>query len=140
MKNFSRDNCPLVSIVIPCRNEEKYIDKCLDSIISQSYPKDKLEVLVMDGMSEDGTREILKKYQKEYSFIKILDNPKKFISSAINIGIKKAKGKVIVEIDAHSVYKKDHLTKCWDYLIKYKSDSVVVRIITLPSKNTFSAN
>ena len=71
-----------VSVIVPCRNEEKFISKCLDSIISQDFPKDELEVLVMDGMSEDKTREILTKYQKEYSFIKILDNPKKITPSA----------------------------------------------------------
>ncbi|PIP12385.1 MAG: glycosyl transferase, partial [bacterium (Candidatus Stahlbacteria) CG23_combo_of_CG06-09_8_20_14_all_40_9] len=51
-----------ISIVIPCRNEEKFIGKCLDSIIEQDYPKDKLEILVVDGMSEDRTREIMKEY------------------------------------------------------------------------------
>lgn len=129
----------LVSIIIPCRNEEKFIAKCLDSIISQDFPKEKIEVLVVDGMSVDRTRKILKKYQRGFSFVKMLDNPKKFTPSAMNIGIKKAKGKVIMKIDAHSVYKKDYLTKCLDYLIKYKADAVGGRIITLPSKNTFSA-
>jgi len=50
---------PFISIIIPCRNEEKFIDKCLDSIIAQNYPKDKLEILIIDGMSEDGTRGIV---------------------------------------------------------------------------------
>ena len=68
----------VVSIVIPCRNEEKYIGRCLDSVIEQDYPKDKMEILVVDGMSEDRTRKIINKYIKKYSFIKLLENPEKF--------------------------------------------------------------
>lgn len=65
---------PLVSIVIPSRNEEKFIGMCLDSIIANDYPKDKIEVLIVDGVSEDGTREIVEKYIQQYPFIKISDN------------------------------------------------------------------
>ena len=68
------NNLLFVSIIIPCRNEEKYIAKCLDSILSQDYPKDKLEVLVVDGMSEDKTKEIVKDYSKKYPYIKLLEN------------------------------------------------------------------
>jgi len=49
----------LVSIIIPCRNEERYIEKCLETILSQDYPKEKLEVLVVDGASEDRTKEVI---------------------------------------------------------------------------------
>lgn len=79
---------PFVSIIIPCRNEEKFIGKCLDSIIAQDYPKDKLEVLVVDGMSNDKTRDVLKDYAEKYSFIKTLDNPQRETPVAMNIGIK----------------------------------------------------
>ena len=75
---------PLVSVIIPCRNEEKYIVKCLDSIVSQDYPKENLEVLVVDGMSEDGTKEIIQDYSKKYPFIKLLENPKKFTPFSLN--------------------------------------------------------
>lgn len=60
MKNFAKNNLPLIS-TIPCRNEEKFISRCFDSIIAQDYPKDKLEVLIVDGMSEDGTKRMKKK-------------------------------------------------------------------------------
>ena len=53
---MDNNNLPLVSIIIPCRNEEKFIGKCLDSILAQDYPQEKMEVLVVDGMSEDKTR------------------------------------------------------------------------------------
>jgi len=139
MKNFSRDNCLLVSIIIPCRNEEKFIGKCLDSIISQNYPKEKLEVLVIDGMSEDKTREIIKNYSQKYSFIKLLDNPRKFIPSALNIGIENSKGEVIIRMDSHAVYDKEYVLKCLEYLEKYKADNVGGVIKTIPFKNTIIA-
>jgi len=61
----------VISIVIACRNEEKYISKCLGSIIAQDYPKDKLEILVVDGRSKDRTKEIIEKYSKQYPFVKL---------------------------------------------------------------------
>ena len=105
-------NNNIISIIIPCRNEEKYIGKCLDSLIRQDFPKDRLEVLVMDGMSEDGTRKIIETYSQKWSFIKLLNNPRKITPSALNIGIKKSKGEIIIRMDSHSTYKKDYISKC----------------------------
>ena len=56
------NNKPLVSVVVPCRNEEKYIERCLDSILNQDYPE--IEIIIADGLSEDRTKEILIRYQK----------------------------------------------------------------------------
>jgi len=68
-----------VSTIFPMCNEEKFIGQSLDSIIVNDYPKEKLEVLVIDGMSEDGTREIVKRYIKQHPYIKLLENPQKYI-------------------------------------------------------------
>ena len=127
------------SIIIPCRNEEKFIDKCLDSIINQDYPKGKLEVLVIDGISEDKTREIIKSYAQKYSFIKLLDNPKRFTPFGLNVGIKNAKGEIIIRLDAHANYSSDYIRKCVENLRKYKVDNVGGIVKTLPSKNTLTA-
>ncbi len=113
-----------VSIIIPCRNEDQFIGKCLDSVIVNDYPKDRLEVLVIDGMSQDGTRDVAERYVKDYSFIKLFDNPKKIIPTAMNIGIKKAKGDIIMKIDAHSAYEKNYISKCVKYLHEYNADNV----------------
>ncbi len=121
-----------ISIIIPCRNEGKFISKCLESIILQDYSKEKLEVLVVDGMSEDGTREILKGYAKKYLFIKVLDNPKKITPCALNIGIKNAKGEIIMRIDAHTTCEKDYMLKCIKYLNGYNADNVGGIMVTLP--------
>jgi cellulose synthase/poly-beta-1,6-N-acetylglucosamine synthase-like glycosyltransferase len=128
-----------VSIIVPCRNEKKYIEHCLDSIISNDYPKDKLEVLVVDGMSEDGTREIIEKYAQRYPFIQLLDNPNKVVPNAMNIGIKRAKGDLIIRMDVHNVYCKDYISKVVYWLEKSKADNVGGIWITLPGKNTVKA-
>jgi len=126
---------PFVSIIIPCRNEEKFIAKCLNSILANDYPKDKLEVLIVDGMSEDGTREIV----KEYSFIKLLDNPKKIVPTAMNLGIKDAKGSIIIRMDAHNEYPKDYISEVVYWLEKSGADNVGGILVTLPGADTLKA-
>lgn len=133
-KNFS--NLPLVSVIIPCRNEEKYIGKCLDSIISQNWPKDRIEVLAIDGASEDKTRKIIEDYSKKYQFIKLLENPKKYTSFGLNIGIKAAKGEIIIRMDCHATYEKNYISKCIKYLNEYKVDNVGGFMITVSRNDT----
>ena len=101
-----------VSIVIPCRNEEKYISKCLDSIIHSDYDKNFLEVLVCDGMSDDDTRKIITGYKE--NFIRLIDNPAKTTPHALNAGIKNSVGEIIIILGAHSEILPDYITKCID--------------------------
>ncbi|MDI6602619.1 MAG: glycosyltransferase family 2 protein [Patescibacteria group bacterium] len=128
-----------VSIIIPCRNEEKFIGRCLQSLLEQDYPKENLEVLVIDGNSEDGTREIIRDFSSKHSFIKLLENLKKFTPFGLNIGIKNSRGEVIVRMDAHASYEKDYVSKCVKYLQEYNADNVGGVIKTLPAKNTLMA-
>jgi len=130
-----------VSVIIPCRNEEKYIEKCLGSILNQDYPKDRIEILVVDGMSEDRTREIINKFKiKNSRFkIKILDNFQRFTPIGLNIGIKEAEGDIIMRMDAHAGYENNYISKCVKYLKKYNADNVGGVTITLPRENTLVA-
>ena len=128
-----------VSVIIPCRDEERFVSKCLDSIIKQDYPKENLEVLVVDGKSEDRTKEIVKEYSQKYSFIRLLENPQKFTPFGLNIGIKEAKGKVIVRMDSHAEYPKDYISKCVRYLKESGTDNIGGVIKTLPAKDTLNA-
>lgn len=130
------NNLPLVSIIVPCRNEEKYIEKCLNSILNQTHPKERLEILVVDGRSEDRTREIIK---KEFGEVKLLDNPKKIFPAANNLGIKEAKGEIIAILGCHAIYPRDYIEKCVKYLKKYDADDVGGRLEPLPGENTFIA-
>ncbi len=135
---FAMENkLPYVSIIIPCRNEESFIGKCIDSIIANDYPKNKFEVLVIDGMSDDGTRDIVKGYTQQYSFIKLLDNPEKITPVAFNIGIKKAEGEVIAIMGAHATCEKQYISKCVKYLDEYNADNVGGTMITVPREDTF---
>lgn len=139
MESFSKikSTLPQISIIIPCRNEEGFISKCLDSIIDTDFPKENLEVLVIDGDSEDKTRKIVKEYIEKNPFIKLLDNPKKFTPFALNIGIREAKGEIIIRADAHSQYDRDYISKSVEYLLEYKKDNKrpdnVGGVIKIPS-------
>ena len=128
--------CLFISIVIPCRNEEAYIDQCLASILANDYPKDEVEVLVVDGMSEDGTRAVVARYARRYRSVHLVDNPKRVIPVALNIGIKRAIGEVIMRMDAHATYDQKYISKCVNALEKHGAESVggIWRII--PRTNT----
>ena len=126
----------ITSIIIPCRNEEKFISRCLDSLIMNDYPKNELEILVMDGVSEDDTRKIVERYQEQYPYIKLFKNPKKTTPHALNIGVKQAEGEIIMKIDAHSSYERDYISKCVKYLKEYNADNVGGVLQIVPSQNT----
>ena len=132
-------NLAAVSVIIPCRNEEKFISKCLDSLIKQNCSKENLEILVIDGMSEDRTRELVAQFSERHSFIKLLENSKKITPAALNIGIKNAQGGIIIRMDAHSVYREDYIANCVKYLNKYDADNVGGVLITVPTENTITA-
>lgn len=116
----------MLSVVVPIYNEEKYIAQCIDSILSQDYPKDNLEILFVDGRSTDNTREIVNEYSFKYPFIKLLDNPLKVAPSAMNIGIKASQGDVIIRLDAHANYEKNYFSTLVRMLKILNADNVGV--------------
>ena len=95
--------------------------------------------MVIDGASKDKTKTIIKEYSKQYSFVRLIDNPKKIKPVALNIGIKKANGKFIIIMDAHAKYRNNYVLKCIGTAIKYKTDNVGGVLKTTPIKNTLSA-
>jgi len=101
----------LVSIIIPCRNEEKHIGKVLANVIAQDYPKDFQEVFVVDGESEDKTRDIIQDYTAKYKNINYLSNPEIVVPFALNKAIKMARGSIILRMDAHAVYPKNYVSE-----------------------------
>jgi len=125
MKNLSKNNLPLVSIIIPCRNEERFIGKCLDSILEQDYPRERLEILVVDGMSEDGTKRIVQEFMKKYSIIKIFNNPQKFTPFGMNIGVTNSRGDMVVMVSAHSILDKEFVRFGVNYLARIKEADAV---------------
>jgi len=127
------------SIIMPCRNEEIFISQCIDSIIANNYPHDKLQVLVIDGRSTDRTREIVEGYVKEFPFITLLDNPDKIQTLATNIGICLAEGKFILRMDAHAEYPRDFISKSVSWIKKSEADCVGGLMVTKPGNKSHNA-
>ena len=100
-----------VSIVIPCRNEEKYIAKCIDSFLNQNYPQEYLNIIIADGMSNDKTRDIINDIQKKHSNVILLDNKGFTAPKGMNLGIKYSKSEVIIIFGAHAYAHKDFVKK-----------------------------
>jgi glycosyltransferase involved in cell wall biosynthesis len=125
-----------VSIIIPVKNEEKYIRKCINSVLKGSYPTNLIEIIVVDGLSEDNTREIVRELMKDNNNIKLLINLHETVPFAMNMGIKNSKGDIIVRLDAHAEYSDDYIEKCVFLLNKYKADNVGGCIETKNSEDT----
>ena len=115
---------PFVTVVVPCRNEEKHIGRCLESILASDYPKERMEILVVDGMSEDRTREIVAGYSERYPMVRLVENPEKHIPAAMNVGIREARGETIIKMDAHSTFQREHISLCVAYQEKYEAENV----------------
>lgn len=115
---------PTVSVVIPCRNEVDMIEACLRSVMAQDLPQGDLEVIVVDGMSDDGTRDILSKLEREYVELVVLDNPDRTTPFAFNAGIRAAKGRYIALMGSHNRYAEDYLRQAIAVLEKTGADNV----------------
>lgn len=124
------NDMPSISVVIACRNEEKFISNCLDSLLANQYPS-RLEILVIDGQSEDRTREIVQAYHQRFPFIQLLANPQRITPIAMNIGITQARGEVIILVNAHCVVDRDFLRYSIEYLLKTGADAVGGRLNTI---------
>lgn len=107
----------MVSVICPIYNEEKYITKCIESVLEQDYPTEDLEILFVDGLSTDKTRKIVSDYATRYNQIRLLDNPHRIVPYAMNIGIKAAKGDIIIRLDGHVEYPTNYISKCVHYLM-----------------------
>ena len=106
-----------VSLIVPILNEERYIISFLQSVINQDFSHKDLELLMVDGQSEDKTRKLIVEFMENKDIkYKILDNPKRFTPIAMNIGIKACKHEFIIRLDAHSEYPTDYVSKCIHYL------------------------
>lgn len=105
-----------VSIVVPCRNEIRHIREFLDSVLRQDLGGSEMEVLIADGMSEDGTREVLAEFATKFPCLRVLANPEKIVSTGANRSIREARGEIIVRMDAHTLYAPDYVRSCVEVL------------------------
>ena len=115
---------PLVSVILPCRNESGYIEDCLKSLLAQEMPDGDFEIIVADGVSNDGTREFLERFCIENPKVRLLNNPGRIVSTGLNAALREARGEVIVRMDAHTVYAPDYIKQCLAVLRETGADNV----------------
>ncbi len=132
---------PFVTVVVPCRNEERYIARCLESILANDYPRDRIEVLVVDGRSDDRTREIVASYAAAHPTIRLVDNPQQTTPAALNAGIGAARrdGDLVMRMDAHVLYPVSYIATLVAALEETGADCVGGPIATLPADDTPTA-
>ncbi len=130
---------PDVSVIVPVYNEEKYISECLLSVIRGDYPKELLEIIVVDGMSSDATVDIVNRLAADWPFVRCLANPSRTVPQAMNIGIRSSRGDVIVRIDAHAQYVSNYVSSLVSALIELNADNVGGSIVTLPANASSEA-
>jgi glycosyltransferase involved in cell wall biosynthesis len=121
---FPPDLTPAVSFIVPCRNEKDHIETCVRSLLRQEPPPGDFEIIVADGMSDDGTRDILKRLAKEDSRLRIIDNPHLTISAGLNSAIRVARGGIIARMDAHTECAPDYIRECLAVLQETGADLV----------------
>ena len=104
---------PFVSVIMPVRNEGAFIERSLGAVVAQDYPAERFEILVVDGMSDDATREKVERIRETtpQPSIRLLDNPGKTAPHALNVGLAEAPGEVIVRVDGHCEIAEDYLTR-----------------------------
>lgn len=115
-----------VSIIIPCYNEKTHIHLLLDAIYAQSFPRSRMEVVIADGMSTDGTREIISEWSKLHQDLRLelVDNKKQIIPAALNRAIEYASNEVIIRLDAHSHPYPDYVIRTVSALEAEVADNV----------------
>ena len=124
VQEMNNSELPKVTVIIPVRNEAAFIERSLGAVLSQEYPADRLEVLVIDGASDDGTRPIVQRMLDGYPSARLLDNPARIVPSALNIGLAEARGELIVRIDGHTIVAPDYVARCAQVQAETEADCV----------------
>jgi len=144
---------PLVSVVMPVRNEAGFIASNLEAVLAQDYPAEKLEVLVADGMSEDGTRDIVRQFVAESGRrtapggaepgrVELVDNPERIMPTGTNAAIRRARGEVILLLGGHAKLPRDYIRTCVTQLMQRDADCVGGAMVSVgegPTGETIAA-
>lgn len=131
---------PFVSVILPCRNEKRFINECLTSLLKNNYPQGKMEILVIDGVSTDGTLEMVESVSHQNPAVKILSNPARIFPSAVNTGIRNSSGEYILIAGAHATYPEDYILQCVKSSIDHDADNSGGILETLPIHKSFIAD
>lgn len=120
------DILPFVSVIMPIRNEAAFIERSLGAVLAQDYPADRLEVLIVDGMSTDDTRAIVQQLAAQHPHVQVrlIDNPGKIVPTGFNAALAQARGDVIVRVDGHCEIAPDYVSRCVAHLFEDGADGV----------------
>ena len=119
-----RDGLPFVSVILPVRNEGRFMELSLGAVFAQDYPPDRMEIIVADGMSTDGTRQTIESLQLSYSNLELIDNPGRIVPTGLNAALLKAHGEILVRVDGHCEIEPDYVSKCVEHLLTGNVDGV----------------
>lgn len=138
MKNKLSESDILVSIILCCRNESKYIKKTVETLLSQKNILGKFELIVVDGISTDGTREMLSELESNHKNLIVVENEKKITPAALNLGILHSRGEFICVVGAHAEYSSDYINNCLLLFQKHPGASCVGGPIISKGRNNFA--
>lgn len=118
-------NDRVVSVIVPCRNERRYIERFCAGVLAQQLPPGwRMELVVADGQSDDGTRELLAQIASTEPRVCFIDNPARIVSPGLNAALQRATGEVIVRMDVHTDYARDYIAQCLAVLAETDADNV----------------
>jgi glycosyltransferase involved in cell wall biosynthesis len=135
-----KDNFPFVSLIVPCYQEINFITQFLNSVTAQDYPQDKMEIIIADGNSTDGTREIIGNYFGNNKYIKLIDNPQVSQTHGLNLACLISHGDIIIRLDVHATYPTDYVSTLVSAQRRLNAWNVGCVMQTKPSANTLEAN
>lgn len=123
---------PTVTVVMPVRNERDFIARSLGAVLAQDYPSDRLEVLVADGQSDDGTAAMVASLQSSHPNLTLIDNPGRVVATGLNLALSRARGDVLVRVDGHCEIAPDYVRNCVRHLMEDGVDGVGGPLETVP--------
>ena len=127
---------PFVSVIMPVRNEGNFIAVCLDAVLNQDYPQERMEVFVVDGMSTDATPEIVRSYQQAHPSLRLLENRGRIVPKGMNVALAQTKGEIIVRVDGHCKVAPDYVRRCVDHIRHDHVDGVGGSVRTMGETRT----
>jgi glycosyltransferase involved in cell wall biosynthesis len=130
---------PLVSVILAVYNEGRSIERCLSSLLKQETPDFDLEILAIDGGSQDGTPEILGEIAAADRRVRILRNPHQRTPFAFNLGLREARGEYVCVFGAHTIYKRNYITECLRGLLDHAAVGCCARVVTQPLDKSLQA-
>lgn len=121
---MSAETLPFVSVVMPIRNEEDFIERSLGAVLGQDYPPGRMEVIVADGMSNDSTRDRVHAAAERDARVRLVDNRGQIAPTALNAAFSAARGEIVVRVDGHCEIAPDYVSRCVEHLSRGEADGV----------------